>query len=253
MLELPMEVVGIGLLSKKEEKEKRKERNGNITNEEGPAEENEIDPAQERNEADPEPLGEYGDVNYTGSEYESLSGLDSGEVGNYGGYSEVEQFLQHNEGTHGYEALRSPSDVDVFRIFAKEQILRERERQGEREREKKGKSREILADSIRNRPGQLRGEMVFGKCRQTLGIGERKKPFEEKQARLAKMEGWQLKGDSEQRRSGGVAPEIKRLDLSAEIQIILRRNVQSGSERKKGWQKKEKQQKGRKGKERKDL
>ena len=57
--------------------------------------------------------------------------------------------------------------------------------------------------------GAFRGEMVFGKCRKTLEIGERKKPFEEKQAPLAKMEGLQLKGDPEQRRSGWSSAENK--------------------------------------------
>ena len=112
--------------SKKEEWKRGKERNANITNEEGPTEENEIDPEQERNEAGPESLGEYLDVNYTGNGYESLSDLDLGDVENYGTDREVEQFLQNNEETQGYEELRSPADADVFRIFAKEQIPRER-------------------------------------------------------------------------------------------------------------------------------
>ena len=66
------------------------------------------------------------DVNYTGNGDESLGDLDLEEVGNYGTDSEVEQFLQNNEGTQGYEELQSPTDVEAFRIFAKEQILRER-------------------------------------------------------------------------------------------------------------------------------
>ena len=74
-------------------------------------------------------MREYWDVNYTGNEYESLSEVDWGEVGNYGADSEVEQFLQNNEETQGYEELRIQTDVDVFRIPAKE-ILRERERGG---------------------------------------------------------------------------------------------------------------------------
>ena len=49
---------------------------------------------------------------------------------------------------------------------------------------------------------------------------------------------------------GGVAPKIKRLVLSAEIQIALRRNVLDGSKRaRERWTKDGKQQKGeRKGK-----
>ena len=115
-------------------------------------------------------MGEYWDVNYTGNGYESLIDLDLGEVGNYGADSEVEQFLQSNEETQGYEELRSPSDVDALRIFAKEQILRERER---------GKSRESLANAISNWPAHLKGEMVFWKCRQTSKMRERERPFEE--------------------------------------------------------------------------
>ena len=138
--------------SRKRNRKRGKERNANITNEEGPAGENEIDTEQERNEPDPEPLGEYWNVNYTGNVYESLSDLDLGEVGNYGADSEVGQFFQNNDETQGYEELQSPTDVDVFRIFAKEQILRERQ----------GEKREILANSVRNWPGDLRGETVFG-------------------------------------------------------------------------------------------
>ena len=49
----------------------------------------------------------------------------------------------------------------------------------------------------------------------------------------------------------GVEPKIKRLVLSSEIHIILRRNAQSGSKRKKGGQKKENNKRG-KEKERED-
>ena len=101
--------------ARKGKRERGKERNANITNEERHAGENEIDPEKEWNEADPELLWDYWDVYYTGNGDEALSDLDLEEVGNYGGDSEVGH-LQNNEGTQGYEELRRPTDVDVFRI-----------------------------------------------------------------------------------------------------------------------------------------
>ena len=83
---------------------------------------------------------------------------------------------------------------------------------------------------------------AFWKTQSHAGIlGESKTHFEGKQTRLAKMEGLELKGDFEQRRSGWNHPEIKRLVLSADIQIASRRNVQYGSKRKKNGRKKENQ------------
>ena len=82
--------------------------------------------------------------------------------------------------------------------------------------------------------------MVFGKCRKTLEIGERKKPFEEKQAPLAKMEGLQLKGDPEQRRSGWSSAENK--EACFECGNTARFKAQCPIWiKKKGGQKKEKQ------------
>ena len=37
------------------------------------------------------------------------------------------KFLQNNEETQGYEELQSPTDVDVYKISAKEQIARGRQ------------------------------------------------------------------------------------------------------------------------------
>ena len=105
----------------------------------------------------PESLEEYCGVNYTGDGDESLSDLDWRDVGNYGTDSEVDKFLQNNEETQGYEELQNQTDVDVYKIFAKEQIVRGG----------KGKNREILANCARNWPGHLMGEIIFGKCKQT--------------------------------------------------------------------------------------
>ena len=52
--------------------------------------------------------------------------LDWGEIENFGTDSEVGQFVQNNEDTQGYEDLQTAADVDVFRIFAKEQTARDR-------------------------------------------------------------------------------------------------------------------------------
>ena len=59
-----------------------------------------------------------------------------------------------------------------------------------------------------------------------------KENCEEKQARMAKVEGVSLKCDFEQRRPGCGNPKIKRLASNAEIQIILRNNAQFGFSRK---------------------
>ena len=123
----------------------------NITNGERPTEENEIDPEQEWGEEGPERLEGNWDVNYTGIGNGSLSDLDLEAVGNYGEYSEVEQFLRNNEAAQGFEELRSPTDVEVFRIFAN----------GKFYARGRAKSREILANSARNWPGLLRGAIVF--------------------------------------------------------------------------------------------
>jgi len=48
------------------------------------------------------------------------------EVGNYWADSEVEQFLQNNKETQGYDGLQNQADMDVYKIFAREQILRDR-------------------------------------------------------------------------------------------------------------------------------
>ena len=40
--------------------------------------------------------------------------------------SEVEQFLQNNEETQGYEGLRRQADMNFYRFFAEEQIIRDR-------------------------------------------------------------------------------------------------------------------------------
>ena len=124
----------------KGERGRGKERNANIANGERRTEENEIDPAQEWNEADPELLGDYWDVNYTGSGDESLSDLDSEEVKNYGGDSEVELFLQNNEETQGNGGCEAQRALAFSGFSPRGGILRER----------KGKRREILANSTRN-------------------------------------------------------------------------------------------------------
>ena len=111
--------------------------------------------------------GGYCDVNYTGNGDESLSDLDSGEVGNYGADSEVAKFLQNDEETQGCEELRSPTDVEVFKIFAKDQILPERER---------GKKPRNFNKFNKKLTGELKGRNGFRKMQANVGeIGEREK------------------------------------------------------------------------------
>ena len=62
-----------------------------------------------------------------GGENEPPIDIDWDEVVNYGANSEVEQFLQNNEETHGYEVLRNQTEMGFYKIFDEGQILRDRE------------------------------------------------------------------------------------------------------------------------------
>ena len=73
----------------------------------------------ERNESDDEFSEERCDFNFTANGDEPPSDLDWGEIENFGTGSEIEQFLQNNEETQGYEDLQTPTDVEVFKIPAK--------------------------------------------------------------------------------------------------------------------------------------
>ena len=66
------------------------------------------------------------DVCFAGSENESPSDLDWGDVEKYGADSEMGQFLQNDEETQGYEGFRRQTDMVVYRISAEDQILRDR-------------------------------------------------------------------------------------------------------------------------------
>ena len=58
--------------------------------------------------------------------------------------------------------------------------------------------------------GDPKGKNTFWETQGSAGnLGENRKPFGEKQARLAKIEGLELKGDFEQRRSGRSKSENK--------------------------------------------
>ena len=103
---------------------KGRERSANVTNEERTTQENEYDP--ERNEIENEFPEEQWDVNFTVGGDGPSSDLDWGEIEDFGTDSEVGQFLQNNEATQGFEDLQTTAEVDVFRIFAKEQIARDR-------------------------------------------------------------------------------------------------------------------------------
>ena len=126
MLESITPVIGKVSHWEKEEKERKegRERSANVANEERTAEENEYDP--EGNEIENEFLGESWGVNFTSGGDDPSSDLDWDGIENFGTDSEVEFFLQNNEDTQGYEDLQTTTDVDVFRIFAKEQIARGR-------------------------------------------------------------------------------------------------------------------------------
>ena len=91
-----------------------------MANEEREIGENEFAP--ETNERDGESSEECWGVNFTSNGDGPPSDLDWGEIENFGTDSDVEQFLQNNEETQGYEDLQTPKDVDVFKISAKERI-----------------------------------------------------------------------------------------------------------------------------------
>ena len=103
MLGIQLHRIGIVLRNKKWVKQKRGNvRSANVTNESEPAEESERYQEQERNEEDPEYWGDYLGVNFAESGNESLCDLDLEGIENYGADSDVDQFLQNNEGNQGY-------------------------------------------------------------------------------------------------------------------------------------------------------
>ena len=104
-------------------------------------------------------MGDYWDVHYTGNGDESLIDLDFGEIWNYGADIEIEQFLRNIEGTHGYEELRIPTDVDVFRIFAEGRILRER----------KGRKARNFSQYNKKLTGTFKGRNGFRKMQANVG------------------------------------------------------------------------------------
>ena len=116
------------MFAQQERGERRKGniRNANVTNGEEPARENEEGIEKEEYCEYQEDWEEPRDVYCAGNEDEPSSELDWEEVGNYGPDSEVEQFLQNNEETQGYEGLRSQADMGVYKISAEEQISRDR-------------------------------------------------------------------------------------------------------------------------------
>ena len=99
---------------------KGREINANVTNKE----EEEYDP--DNNGVENGFSEDQWGVNYTRGGEDILSDLDWDEIENYGADSEVGQFLQNNEDTQGYENLQTATDVGVYKVFAKEQIARDR-------------------------------------------------------------------------------------------------------------------------------
>ena len=104
---------------------------------------------------------------FAGIENETSSDLDWEDVENYGTDSDVEQFLQNNEVTQGYEGLQHQTDMGVYRVFAKEQILRVR----------KGGLREPLNNSKISPPGLIKSATVSGKRNRTSAEGRQKEIF----------------------------------------------------------------------------
>ena len=86
----------------------------------------EITKYPERSERDPESGDGRWGVNFTANGDGPPTDLDWGEIENYGTDGDLEQLLRSNGGTQGYGDLQTPTDVEAYKIFAKEQIARGR-------------------------------------------------------------------------------------------------------------------------------
>ena len=101
------------------------------------------------------------------------------DVENYGADSEVVKFLQNHEGAQGCEGLRHQTDMGFYRIFAKDQIVRDR---------KGGIPRTFK--QFKKPTGHSKPREGFRKMKANVEKrGERNQSFGEKQSRLAKVEG----------------------------------------------------------------
>ena len=136
--------------------------------------------------------------------HEMRMGLQSIQIGwdfrNYGTDSAAELYLQNNAETQGYDELQNQTDVEVFRVFARDQILRDRA----------GGIPRTFKQFKRKISGRRKSRDCFKKTKGNIEQkGERRQSFEEKQSRLAKVERINLIGDFEQRRSGWSSPGNK--------------------------------------------
>ena len=66
------------------------------------------------------------DVRYAGNEGGAASDLDWVEFENYGADSDVEQYLGNRAGAGDCEGLQSHADVEAFKVFAEDDLLREK-------------------------------------------------------------------------------------------------------------------------------
>ena len=100
------------------------ERNAHVRTKKGPLGENGYDPAinEIENEFPEEPWA----LTLQLVELNRQRDLDWGEIENFGTGSEVGRFLQNNDDTQCYGYLQTETDVDVFKIFAKERSSRGR-------------------------------------------------------------------------------------------------------------------------------
>ena len=103
-----------------------------------------------------------------------------GGFGNYGADSEAGKYLQNNEETQGYEELQNQTDVAVFKVFAKDRLLRDKQ-------SKFPRSFKQFKNKIR---GGNKSSNGFRKMKANIEQrGGRHQIFEEKKARLSKAGG----------------------------------------------------------------
>ena len=103
-------------------------RDANLTNWEGPNWVDDNHHTQEEYEED-DYRGSLGDrardVLFSRNENEPPSDLDWVELGTYGADSKAVQYLENNEGARNYEELKNKTDVEAYKVFAKDDNLRE--------------------------------------------------------------------------------------------------------------------------------
>ena len=81
-----------------------------------------------------------------------------GRIAKLWGDSDVEQYLANNEGTRNYEELQNQTDVDAYKVFGKDNNLRE----------KKGKFQRTFKQ-FKNKMSGVKSKIGFRKMKANVG------------------------------------------------------------------------------------